>query len=202
MKRYMRISRILLFFLLIAPRQNCHADAFNGKGIFSFDFSYMGAGLQNNGWGLGFTYEHGIMNFASLKGSFSHVSLKPDLEHDWITSVGLGLNARIYPFNKGMNMLYLGYGIGTDFVMYMGEEEEKTSTYISHCPHLGWKQNFLDYVMLEAYIGYRIKTTEPDAFALECGISKHGVEYGITTQLNIKKIWQWIISSCSQTQKS
>lgn len=179
---------ILLFFFSLP----CNADAFNGKGIFSLDLGYLGAGLMNNGWGLGVAYEHGIMNFASVNGTFAHVSLKPDLQHDWITSVGLGLNARIYPFNKGLNMLYLGYGIGTDFVMYPGEEQEKQSVYISHCPHLGWKQNFFDYVMLEAYIGYRMKINEPDEFALQSGISKHGVEYGITAQLNPKKIWQLI----------
>ena len=182
----------MIFFLsgLLGMQSVC-ASAFDGKGVFSFDFSYMGAGLKNNGWGFGLAYEHGIMNFASVKGSFSHISLKPDSEHDWVTTVGIGLNARLYPFNKGMNMLYVGYGLGTDFLMFTGNENPNI-TYISQCPHVGWKQNFLDYVMVDAYFGYRMKVTEPDDFALRAGIIKHGIEYGISVQLNLPKIWKFI----------
>ena len=193
MLRWVKMRKALLTFLFVLGGfflpQSLHASAFDGKGIFSFDFDYMGAALKNNGWGLGIAYEQPVATFGSLKGSFSHVSLKPDSEHDWITTVGLGLDARIYPFNRGMNMLYLGYGIGTDFLMLTGDDGQ--NVYISHCPHIGYKQNFLEFVMLEAYLGYRMGITDPGDFALQSGIVKHGFEYGISIQFNIQKIIRW-----------
>lgn len=168
------------------------ASAFNGKGIFSMDLEYLGLALRNNGWGLGLSYEREVTSFSSLRASFSHISLKPDSEHDWITTVGLGLDLRIYPFNQGLQKLYIGYGCNTDWLMFIGQD--KKITYISQCPQIGWKQNFLDYVFLDAYFGYHMKTTNPGEFALKSGIIRHGIEYGIKTQLNIPQICRFFKS--------
>nr|MCR5401295.1 hypothetical protein [Treponema sp.] len=172
-----------------AGQEATNKSSFVEKGIFSLDFGYMSAGLKNNGWGLGVSYERQLFDFASVKGTFSHITLKPDNDHDWITTVGLNADARIYPFNVGMKYLYFGYGIGTDFLM---TGDEKNITYISHCPQIGWKQNLLDFVLLEALFGYRMNVTRADDFFIEKGIVKQGMEYGITFKFNIKKIWLWL----------
>ena len=170
-------------------QETTNKSSFVEKGIFSLDFGYMSAGIKNNGWGLGVSYERQLFDFASIKGTFSHITLKPDHDHDWITTVGLNADARIYPFNVGMKYLYFGYGIGTDFLM---TGDEKNITYISHCPQIGWKQNLLDFVLLEALFGYRMNVTSADDFFIEKGIVKQGMEYGITFKFNLKKIWLWL----------
>ena len=170
-----------------SSRQAPEERPFTEKGIFSLDLGYLSAGLKNNGWGLGFSYERELFPFASLKGTFSHITLKPDQEHDWITTVGLNADARIYPFNKGMKYLYFGYGIGTDFLM---TSDEKNITYITHCPQIGWKQNIMDYFTLEAIFGYRMNVTSADDFFIERGIVKQGIEYGLNARFNLKKIWR------------
>ncbi len=184
----MKVKIFPLTLLLLTLPFVAHANAFDGGGIFSLDARYLGTAIKNNGWGLGVAYEQPIKTFASVKGMFSHVSLMPTEEHDWITTVGLGMEARGYPFNRGMELLYLGWGIGTDFIMFT-ELNNQSNTYISHCPVLGWKQNFFDYVMLDARIAYRMMISEPDTFALEHGIVSHGFEYGIAVQVNLQKIF-------------
>ncbi|MBQ6568234.1 MAG: hypothetical protein IJL80_14400 [Treponema sp.] len=190
----MRKLLVTLALTALLCAQEARANAFDGGGILSFDFGYMGTGFRNSGWGLGAGYERGLIDWASVKFSFSHMTLFTDGDHDddsLLTTVGIGLNMRVYPFARGLSMLYIGYGLGTDFLMFSGETMENV-TYISHCPHIGWKQNFKDIIILDAYLGYRVKGTDPGDFLFDRGIVKQGIEYGISAQLNLSKIWRVI----------
>ena len=193
------LRRLLLTLTFLVLPFFAHANAFDGAGIFSLDARYLGIALKNNGWGLGLAYEFPIKTFASFKGLFSHMTLMPSEEQDWITTVGIGMEGRLYPFNHGMRFLYLGMGMGTDFIMFTGAED-LNYTYINCCPFAGWKQNFFDFVMLEGRFGYRIMLSQPNEFILDHGIVSHGLEYSLTVQLNIKKILKLIFSKKSESE--
>ena len=73
-----------------------------------------------------------------------------------ITTVGIGLDNYLYPFNKKLNWLYLGFGISTDFINYISSKEESSDTIINLFPQIGWKQNIKNYVLIDFFYGYRI----------------------------------------------
>ena len=124
----MRKLLVTLALTALLCAQEARANAFDGGGILSFDFGYRGTGFRNRGWGLGAGYERGLIDWASVKFSFSHMTLFTDGKHDddsLLTTVGIGLNMRVYPFARGLSMLYIGYGLGTDNVT---EEEAAQKT--------------------------------------------------------------------------
>lgn len=131
-------------------------SSFIENSIFSLDTSYTLTGLKNNGWGLGFSYEHLLTDFWSIKGKFSHMTVWP-VDYDVIiTTVGIGLDSYLYPFNKKLNWLYLGFGISTDFINYISSKEESSDTIINLFPQIGCKQNIKNYVLIDFFYGYRI----------------------------------------------
>lgn len=179
----------LVFLLLFCGAGIVRAEDFYGKGIFSFDFGYMKEALRHDGWGLGVAYERELASFCSVKGTFSHVSLRPSDGHGWVTTVGLGVDARVYPFARGLQWLYLGCGWESDFLMRT-DGDDGHDLYLSYCPHLGWKQDFFGYVMLDAYLGYRVRLSAADDFLFESGAIRQGFEYGVSAQVNLSKIWK------------
>lgn len=99
---------------------NSQKFIFKENRIFSLDAAYLWSGLKNDGWGLGLSYEQTVLPFLSAKGEFSHMPLWPAKYDIVITTVGVSLSTFYYPFNKGLNFLYVGFGCKTDFLMYSG----------------------------------------------------------------------------------
>lgn len=168
-------------------------NSFIGKSIFSFDLGYLGTGLKNNGWGFGISYERSIFDYLAMKGNFSHMTMFAKNIETRVTTVGIRLEALFYPFGSGLDKLYLGFGGGTDFLMYIDKESEGSKdTIITVYPEIGWKQNFLNYVMVDVFFGYRILVNEPSLFSWQADLVDSGVEYGIRIKFNLKEIWSFV----------
>lgn len=168
-------------------------NSFIGKSIFSFDSGYLGTGLKNNGWGFGISYERSIFDYLAMKGNFSHMTMFAKNIETRVTTVGIRLEALFYPFGSGLDKLYLGFGGGTDFLMYIDKESEGSKdTIITVYPEIGWKQNFLNYVMVDVFFGYRILVNEPSLFSWQADLVDSGVEYGIRIKFNLKEIWNFV----------
>lgn len=168
-------------------------NSFIGKSIFSFDLGYLGTGLKNNGWGFGLSYERSIFDYLAVKGNFSHMTMFAKNIETRVTTVGIRLEALFYPFGSGLDKLYLGFGGGTDFLMYIDKEsEDSKDTIITVYPEIGWKQNFLNYVMVDVFFGYRILVNEPSLFSWQADLVDSGVEYGIRIKFNLKEIWSFV----------
>ena len=179
---------IVLLSCLFVPAAG--AESFVGKDILSFDLGYLGTGLQNNGWGLGLSYEAALLPRLAVKGSFSHMTLKPSGAGMTVTTVGLQLEALCYPFARGLDWLYVGGGCGTDFIMYSGgalADGEQNDALVALLGEIGWKQNFFDYVMADAFVGYRLPLNDGDN-AFSNKITRKGLRYGIHIKLNIPVI--------------
>lgn len=116
MKKHIFLFIVIISIIICSPSK-CYSESFVGKRILSFDFGYLSTGLRNQGWGLGFNYEFQLFDFLSIKPGFSHMTIWPKDLDLTITTVGLNLNLLYYPFNKGLEWLYIGGGIGTDFLM-------------------------------------------------------------------------------------
>lgn len=169
--------------------------SFANKSIFSFDLSYLGTGIKNNGWGIGLSYEHSIFNYSAIKGSFSHMTMYPKEIDSLVTTVGIKLEALFYPFGSGLDKLYIGFGGGSDFFMYNREDENGKSekdTVITIYPEIGWKQNFFDYVMVDVFFGYRILLNEPSLLSYKADLVDSGIKYGVRLKFNLVKIWNLI----------
>lgn len=168
-------------------------NSFIGKSIFSFDLGYLGTGLKNNGWGFGISYEHSIFDYSAIKGNFSHMTMFAKNIETRVTTVGIRLEALFYPFGSGLDKLYLGFGGGTDFLMYIDKEsEDSKDTIITVYPEIGWKQNFMNYVMVDVFFGYRILMNEPLLFSWQADLVDSGVEYGVRIKFNLKEIWSFV----------
>lgn len=168
-------------------------NSFIGKSIFSFDSGYLGTGLKNNGWGFGISYERSIFDYLAMKGNFSHMTMFAKNIETRVTTVGIRLEALFYPFGSGLDKLYLGFGGGTDFLMYIDKESEGSKdTIITVYPEIGWKQNFLNYLMVDVFFGYRILVNEPSLFSWQADLVDSGVEYGIRIKFNLKEIWSFV----------
>ncbi|MBD5446855.1 MAG: hypothetical protein HDR32_03745 [Treponema sp.] len=183
-----RAAVIVLLLCLFVPAAG--AESFVGKDILSLDLGYLGTGLRNNGWGLGLSYEAALLPRLAVKGSFSHMTLKPSGSGMTVTTVGLQLEALCYPFARGLDWLYVGGGCGTDFIMYNGNalpDREQSDALITLLGEIGWKQNFFDYVMADAFVGYRLPLNDGDN-AFSNKITRKGLRYGIHIKLNLPVI--------------
>ncbi len=199
-----RFVTVLLFTLVFHSALSCQEEkeaafrpeTFFGTHIFSFDLGYMRTGLLNNGWGLGVTYEQQVFNWFSVRGSFSHMTLWPKNYDITITTEGISMDMFFYPFNRGLEWLYMGCGMATEFFQYSGDDaknpddgsEHTENTAISVCPELGWKQNFMNYVLMDVFFGYRIILNDPDFPVYATGITKSGAEYGIKIKVNLRSV--------------
>lgn len=194
---YVFFSICITLFSLVpatASSEDNLPHRFAEKSLFSIDLSYLGAGLSNNGWGLGVSYERSFFNYFAAKGSFSHSTLYPkDIDSRAIT-VGIKLEALFYPFGSGLDKLYLGFGGGTDFLMYSQKDEngeEIKDSVITAYPEIGWKQNFNDYVIIDIFLGYRMLINSPEALSYKADLVDSGVKYGARLKFNLGKIWRW-----------
>ena len=158
--------------------------------IFSLDLGYLGTGLKNNGWGLGFSYETEVMRYLAFKGGLSHMTLNPTDLNRIVITVGAQLEAHFYPFGRGLDWLYLGAGSGTDFIIYKndsgpgGRQRDFLATVIGK---VGWKQNFFGYVMADMFVGYKFPINKA-TIDFSNAITRHGLEYGIKLRLNLPVI--------------
>ena len=170
---------------------NSQKFIFKEKRIFSLDAAYLWSGLKNDGWGLGLSYEQAVLPFLSAKGEFSHMTLWPAKYDVVITTVGVSMSTFYYPFNKGLNFLYVGFGCKTDFLMYSGGDvlrEKRKDSLIYIFPSIGWKQNLYDYVLIDIFYGYRFSIFDEDLPAFASEMTGKGGEAGIKVKLNLQKI--------------
>ena len=175
------------------PRKNTKTDSFIGGDIFSLDFGYLGTGIKNNGWGAGLRWEVELFRYFSIKPGFSHMTMFPSKLDYHIITVGIEIEMLFYPFGRGLDWLYLGIGQGCDFIMYTGGNipggKDRDSA-ISVFPEIGWKQNFLDYVMVDVFASYQMYLNENEFQPAAKDILKKGFQYGLRISLNLKRIWQ------------
>lgn len=197
-RSYLFFTVCLLAFSLVpctAFSQDRPQQKFTDKSILSLDLSYLGMGLSKNGWGLGVSYERSFFSYFAAKGSFSHMTVYPKDIDTTVTTVGIKLEALLYPFGSGLDKLYLGFGGGTDFLMYTQKDEngeEIKDSIITIYPEIGWKQNFQDYVMADIFVGYRILMSNPESLSYKAGLVDSGIKYGARLKFNLGKIWRWI----------
>lgn len=166
---------------------------FKEKRIFSLDTAYLLSGLKNNGWGLGLGYEQLVLPFLSVKGDFSHTTIFPTRYDATITTVGISLNTFYYPFNKGLNFLYIGFGCRTDFLMYSGDDvppDHKKDSLIRFSPKIGWKQSIYDYVLVDIYYSYRFSVLSNDLPNFVTDITNNGNGFGVKLKFNLQKIFK------------
>lgn len=163
---------------------------FSGESVFSVEGKYMLSSLQHNGWGLGVSYEKQLARFFSAKGTFSHTTFNLKDDGIWITTVGVNLGAFCYPQGK-LNGFYFGGGIGTEFMMYDGDNESEKNSVITAYPLIGWKQNFMDYVKLDVFCAYRFLLNNENVPKYAEHTYEKGFEYGIKCSLNIGKIFRF-----------
>ena len=166
---------------------------FKEKRIFSLDTAYLLSGLKNNGWGLGLSYEQLVIPFLSVKGDFSHTTIFPTRYDATITTVGISLNTFYYPFNKGLNFLYIGFGCRTDFLMYSGDDvpsDHKKDSLIRLAPQIGWKQSIYDYVLVDIYYSYRFSVFSSDLPDSVADITSNGNGFGVKLKFNLQKIFK------------
>ena len=171
-----------------------------GKTIFSVDLGYLGTGLKNNGWGFGLTLEIQLLDFFSIRPGFSHMTMWPSGKDLVITTVGIRSDLLFYPFNRGLDRLYLGGILRTEFVMYAGDdrpEARNQETVISIAPVIGWKQNFADFVMVDFFVSYQFIQNEEDLSAQVVELYDKRFEYGVKFKLNIGKIASFLVTHLS-----
>lgn len=182
------IFKAALIFLAL-PAFSETDGLFSGEAVFSVEGKYMLSSLRHNGWGLGVSYEKQIAQFFSAKGTFSHTTFHLKNDGIWITTVGVNLGAFCYPKGE-LEGLYLGGGMGTEFMMYDGDKKNEKNSVITAYPLVGWKQNFLDYVKLDVFGAYRFLLNNEDVPEYAERAYDKGFEYGIKCSLNIGKIFR------------
>ena len=193
-KIHLRFIVLFLLFFFTAgvsfAQETEKQESFVGDSIFSLDLGYMGTGIKNNGWGAGIRWEKELFRFFSIRPGFSHMSLFPlDLDYNIIT-VGIELEALFYPFGRGLDRLYLGIAQGCEFLMYPGKADDQNDSAIYILPEIGWKQNFLNYVMLDVFINYRIYLNSDDINpAVMNNVLDTGFQYGAKIRINLKKLF-------------
>lgn len=174
---------IIIFFLSLLSALNLHAQSFIGERKFSFDTSFLMTSLKNHGWGLGINYEVQLFDYFSIKPAFSHTTIFPEESDGAVKTVGVDLSVNFYPFNRGLDWLYIGIGNGCEFIMTKENENDDDST-IRLFPIAGWKQSYGDLLYSEIFCCYNYLLHESES----SDYAKNGFEYGIKLKLNLKKI--------------
>ena len=108
-----------------------------------------------------------------------------------VTTVGIGLEAYFFPFFKGLNWLYMGFGSKCDFLMGTGsdvqKDDEKNSA-IFLFPQIGFRQNIKDFVIVDISYGYNIEVSGTTLPAYEKDLVKHGSQLDAGVKINLSKI--------------
>jgi hypothetical protein len=80
------------------------------------------------------------------------------IEDVYCASVSISLFVNYYPFENGLDKLYIGIGNGCDFMNYFGKGETPPNAkdvLIFLTPKLGWKFNVATYLMIDVSAGYK-----------------------------------------------
>lgn len=125
--------------------------------IFSLDFDYLTQGLKNNGWGLGIRYEQYIWNHIAAKFCFGHSTFI--IDGNWSPTVSFGIFAEYYPFQKGLDGLYVAFGSYFDFIALpesaVSEESDTKAICLSIYPLVGYKLRLFKWLSTDFYCGYK-----------------------------------------------
>ena len=181
---------LLLFFTLSLPS---FSQSQNKKQIFSLETEYLAKGLKNNGWGIGFSYERELYQGIAVKGGLSHMTMWMKNPSLILTSVEVTGDILYYPFLRGLDWLYFGGQCKTGFFMYDGSsvsEENSQDCVISLYPLIGWKQSFVDIVMIDVFSGYRFVVNPQDQKGVIKDQVKNAFEYGLKVKISLVNLFQ------------
>ena len=181
---------LLLFFTLSLPS---FSQVQNKKQIFSLETEYLAKGLKNNGWGIGFSYERELFHGMAVKGGLSHMTMWMKNPSLILTSVEVTGDILYYPFLRGLDWLYFGGQCKTGFFMYDGSsisEENNQDCVISLYPLIGWKQSFVDIVMVDVFSGYRFVVNPQDQKGVIKDQVKNAFEYGLKVKISLVNLFQ------------
>lgn len=181
---------LLLFFTLSLPS---FSQVQNKKQIFSLETEYLAKGLKNNGWGIGFSYERELFHGMAVKGGLSHMTMWMKNPSLILTSVEVTGDILYYPFLRGLDWLYFGGQCKTGFFMYDGSsvsEENSQDCVISLYPLIGWKQSFVDIVMIDVFSGYRFVVNPQDQKGVIKDQVKNAFEYGLKVKISLVNLFQ------------
>jgi hypothetical protein len=179
----MRQAMLCMFpiFFLLAPL--CEAKEKDGIGhIFSLDLSYSLTGLLNQGWGIGAGYEKKLLNCLSVKGTIGHMTFLTGIDDVYCTSVNISLSFNYYPFENGLDKLYIGLGSGCDFMNYFGKGEVPVNAediLISLTPKMGWKFIISKYFMMDISAGYKFIVVDACNYHEIKTYTNTGVRFGL-----------------------
>ncbi len=165
----------------------------NKKQIFSLETEYLAKGLKNNGWGIGFSYERELFHGMAVKGGLSHMTMWMKNPSLILTSVEVTGDILYYPFLRGLDWLYFGGQCKTGFFMYDGSsvsEENSQDCVISLYPLIGWKQSFVDIVMIDVFSGYRFVVNPQDQKGVIKDQVKNNFEYGLKVKISLVNLFQ------------
>ena len=158
--------------------------------IFSLDFSALILGLSNNGWGLGFSYEHFMAFHTAFKVGFQHCTFIRD--DSLFPTVNFSLVAEYYPLSNSLDKLYLSLGGAMDYLAYTTTDygENVQSNFISIITELGWKWRFQELVAIDIHAGYKYifkEEDKPPPHDYEKYLRK-GIVWGASVKFNLGKI--------------
>lgn len=195
--RRLRHFILVLSFLLLAFQNVFAEGSFVGKQILSFDLKgvYHSSKTNTAGWGFGVSLERQIFPFLSIRAETEHSALRHLTNNDRAYTVALGAAPLYYPFCRGLDRLYFGCGIYTEFLMYKGDNVPSShdkDTLIALVPRIGWKQNLFDYVMLDIFCAYNVEISDTNIPDFAGGLVKDGFEVGLKVKLNIPLLWRTI----------
>ena len=181
---------LLIFFAFSLPS---FSQSQNKKQIFSLETEYLAKGLKNNGWGIGFSYERELFHGIAVKGGLSHMTMWMKNPSLILTSVEITGDILYYPFLRGLDWLYFGGQCKTGFFMYDGSsvsEENSQDCVISLYPLIGWKQSFVDIVMIDVFSGYRFVVNPQDQKGVIKDQVKNAFEYGLKVKISLVNLFQ------------
>ena len=122
------------------------------KSILSLDTDISITALNNFGWGLGLNYERKLNDFLSIKPGFGHMACFSDII---VTTVNIKFLSHYYPLSGGLDKLYIGTGVGGDFIMYDNNTAIQGDEAVSLMATIGWKWKALPYLMIDPSIGWK-----------------------------------------------
>ena len=183
------VALVIFFTLLLSS----FSQSQNKKQIFSLETEYLAKGLKNNGWGIGFSYERELFHGMAVKGGLSHMTMWMKNPSLILTSVEVTGDILYYPFLRGLDWLYFGGQCKTGFFMYDGSsvsEENSQDCVISLYPLIGWKQSFVDIVMIDVFSGYRFVVNPQDQKGVIKDQVKNAFEYGLKVKISLVNLFQ------------
>ena len=192
----MKKFSFIIAFLFVVINFPLFSKTPNTKQIFSLDTGYLAKGLNNNGWGIGFTYEREIFRGIAVKGGLSHMTMWMKNPKMVLTSVGITGEILYYPFLRGLDWLYFGCQCKTGFFMYNGDnfnKENNQDVVISVSPIIGWKQTFMKSIMVDAFVGYRFVLNPGTQNPLIEDHLKNSIEYGVRFKVDLIKLFKYSV---------